>query len=152
MLIHLFFFKSKKWDACYQHWLCPWFYGNNGAQGGSSERTFFFLKGSLSQWCTLSQTMHVGYSDCWWHTKTGSTYRVPLVTRPSKPLYCKVFTLIYSRALLKSLLILSPTCTLLSKTSQQTFLLCESARLEKMTYPHMQTKCWKGIQEMWRLK
>ena len=40
----------------------------------------------------------------------------------------------------------------LGKASQQTFVLTESARLEKMTHTRMQTECWKGIQVMWRLK
>lgn len=40
----------------------------------------------------------------------------------------------------------------LSQTSAQTFVLKDSASLGEMTDPLTQTKCWKGIQVMWRLK
>lgn len=56
------------------------------------------------------------------------------------------------RALLRLVLLLSSRRTRLSKTNQQTFVPYKSARLEKVTYALVQTKCWKEIQVMWRLK
>lgn len=125
---------------------------------GWREALVHFLKWPRSQWRALAQTLIAECSDCRWHSKSANIYKIPFLIPPFSNT-TKQTTSLYSvhLGLLQSIVEVTintppPTRTLLSKTSQRPFVLSETAELEKMTYPRMQTNCWKGLRVMWRLK
>lgn len=118
------------------------FMGDNWTQGGGSERAFYFSRGHC-------------YNSVLWTKPFLSDTVIASGTRKLQSSVKDCFPLLISYKAKQTTLLLSVHLGLLksllifffpiglSKTSQQIFVLNESARLEKMSYACMQTKCCK---------